>query len=136
MYNLRILRAISEGASEEAINEMTKLDKYNLYNSDEAKDLSAKLREAKAEDDEKKQQKLYKEALEMAHSLKKKASKIDNNDFLDWAVDLFVKPWWWFTADLIKTTSSKNRDGLTGMSRQQAMDHFDVMINQIKRKMK
>lgn len=136
MYNLRILRAISEGASEEAINEMTKLDKYNLYNSDEAKDLSAKLREAKAEDDEKKQQKLYKEALEMAHSLKKKASKIDNNDFLDWAVDLFVKPWWWFTADLIKTTSSKNRDGLTGMSRQQAMDHFDVMIDQIKRKMK
>lgn len=136
MYNLSILRAISEGASEEAINEMTKLDKYNLYNSDEAKDLSAKLREAKAEDDEKKQQKLYKEALEMAHSLKKKASKIDNNDFLDWAVDLFVKPWWWFTADLIKTTSSKNRDGLTGMSRQQAMDHFDVMIDQIKRKMK
>lgn len=136
MYNLSILRAISEGASEEAINEMTKLDKYNLYNSDEAKDLSAQLREAKAEDDEKKQQKLYKEALEMAHSLKKKASKIDNNDFLDWAVDLFVKPWWWFTADLIKTTSSKNRDGLTGMSRQQAMDHFDVMIDQIKRKMK
>lgn len=41
MYNLSILRAISEGASEEAINEMTKLDKYNLYNSDEAKDLSA-----------------------------------------------------------------------------------------------
>lgn len=71
----------------------------------------------------------------MAQSLKKKASKIDNNDFLDWAVDLFVKPWWWFTADLIITTSSKNKDGLTGMSRQQAMDHFDTMIDQIKRKM-
>ena len=136
MYNLNILRAISEGASEEAINEMTKRDKYNLYNSDEAKDLSAKLREAKAEDDEKKQQKLYKEALEMAQSLKKKASKIDDNDFLDWGVDLFVKPWWWFTADLIKNVSSRNRDGANSMSRQQAMDHFDTMIDQIKRKMK
>lgn len=133
MYNLTILRAISEGASEEAINEMTKMDKYKLYNSDEAKDLSAKLREARAEDDEKKQQKLYKEALEMAQALKKKAAKIDNNDFLDWAVDIAIKPWWWFIADLALAGSSKNNEGLTGLSRQQAMDHFDALIKQIKR---
>lgn len=135
--NLSNMRALSEGAitpyEYDQLNEATKLDKYKLYQED-AQKISALLKEARAEDDNKKAKAKYQEALKNAKELKAKANKIPNNDVLDWIFDLFVKPWWWFLADVINATSKG--DSITEMSRSQAVTHYDTLIKQIEKKIK
>lgn len=128
---LRQYRLLVEGAiSPEELNEVTKFTKYALYNSDEAKVLSKKLKEARAETDDKKRKQLYKSALTTAESLRKKAAAIPNNDFGDWAIDLCIKPLWWLIVDIVGT--SAKGESLSGMSRSQALSHFDAIIKNIK----
>jgi len=133
--NLNNLRALSEGAISEyefdQLKEITKLDKYKLYKED-AQKISSLLKEARAENDNKKAKAKYQEALKNAKDLKAKANKIPNNDVLDWIFDLFVKPWWWFLADVITTASKGNP--VMEMSRSQAVAHYDTLIKQIEKK--
>lgn len=94
-------RALVEGTITPAeLDETTKFQKYNLYNSNDAKKLSQTIRDAQGETDDKKAQALWKDALKQAKDLKAKASKIPPNDFGDWVIDLCLKPIWWFLGDV------------------------------------
>lgn len=131
MYSTKNFRMFLENTiSADELSEATKFQKYALYNSGDAKKLSELLREARSESDEKKAKVMYKEALTLAESLRKKAMAIPNNDFGDWAIDLAIKPIWWFLGDVVHTVVKG--DNLTGMSRSQAVSHFDTLIKQIK----
>lgn len=133
---LKSYRMLLEGAiAPYELNEVTKFQKYALYNSAEAKEVSKYIKEARRETDDKKKKALYKKALDTAESLRSKASKIPDNDFGDWAIDLCLKPLWWFIADIGIAVSNDGVDGIRGMSRGQAMRNFDVIIKQIKREM-
>lgn len=125
-------RALVEGTITPAeLDETTKFQKYNLYNSNDAKKLSQTIRDAQGETDDKKAQALWKDALKQAKDLKAKASKIPPNDFGDWVIDLCLKPIWWFLGDVF--ISSARGDSVLEMSRSQAMAHFDQIINNINR---
>ena len=90
---LKSYRMLLEGSiTPYELNEVTKFQKYALYNSTEAKDVSRYIKEARRETDDKKKKALYKKALDTAESLRSKASKIPDNDFGDWAIDLCLKP--------------------------------------------
>lgn len=133
---LKSYRMLLEGSiTPYELNEVTKFQKYALYNSTEAKDVSRYIKEARRETDDKKKKALYKKALDTAESLRSKASKIPDNDFGDWAIDLCLKPLWWFIVDIGIAASKDGVDGIRGMSRGQAMRNFDVIIKQIKREM-
>lgn len=133
---LKNYRMLLEGSiTPSELNEVTKFQKYALYNSTEAKDVSRYIKEARRETDDKKKKALYKKALDTAESLKSKASKIPDNDFGDWAIDLLLKPLWWFIVDIGIAASKDGVDGIRGMSRVQAMRNFDAIIKQIKREM-
>lgn len=131
MYSTKNFRLFLENAiSADELSEVTKFQKYALYGSSDAKKLSELLNQAQRERDEKKAQAIYKEALTLAESLRKKAMEIPANDFGDWAIDLLLKPTWWFIGDAIVTVGRGH--GLGEMSRSQAISHFDAMIRQIK----
>lgn len=136
-YNLTNLRLLAEGALTESqykdaeLNEVTKFDKYRLYNSNKAKELSSTLREAKSESDDKKAIALYKKALELVKELKKEANKIDNDDFGTWAINLLIKPWWWFIIDVAQAVT--HGDSITEMTRSQAIQHFEQIEKVINR---
>lgn len=110
------------------LNEFAKGDKYDLYKKD-AQEISRYLREAKNESDDKKSLALYKKALEGAKSLRKKAAAIPDEDLGDWLFNLCLKPWWWFVYDGVSAIGSG--EGITGMSRDQAVRHYDNLIKKI-----
>lgn len=133
---LKNYRMLLEGSiTPSELNEVTKFQKYALYNSTEAKDVSRYIKEARRETDDKKKKALYKKALDTAESLRSKANKIPDNDFGDWAIDLCLKPLWWFIADIGVVAIKDGVEGIRGMSRVQAMRNFDAVIKQIKREM-
>lgn len=133
---LKNYRMLLEGSiTPSELNEVTKFQKYALYNSTEAKDVSRYIKEARRETDDKKKKALYKKALDTAESLRSKANKIPDNDFGDWAIDLCLKPLWWFIADIGVAAIKDGVEGIRGMSRVQAMRNFDAVIKQIKREM-
>ena len=93
--------------------------------------MSQTIKDARSETNYKKAQALWKDALQQARELKTKASAIPPNDFGDWAIDLFLKPLWWFITDVVMSTA--RGDSMLEMSRSQAMAHFDQIIINIKR---
>lgn len=130
MNTISELRLIAEGAI--PLDEVTKFNKYGLYNSDLAKSVSAKYKEGKRlakQDDKKGAKAAFNKALADAKELKQKASKIPNNDFGDWFIDLCIKPLWWLIVDLAVTSSAGY--SVTEMSRSQAVSHFDAIIKSI-----
>lgn len=114
------------------VSESAKIEKYQLYQRD-AHMISVYLRDAKRESDPKKAKELYKKALENARTLRSYAARLDNDDFLDWAWDLFVKPWFWFVADV--AVAIVRGDSPMARNQSQAMAHYDALINQINKKM-
>ena len=120
--------ALAEGSM--SLNDATKLQKYELYKQD-AEKISNLLRKARKEKSDAKAKKLYQEALKNAKDLKSKANRIPDNDVTDWLFDLFIKPWWWFLSDVV--SASVKGDDITGLSRSQAVSHYDQLIKQIER---
>lgn len=131
-FNLSALRAYANGEiSEEELTEATKFQKYGLYNSGDAKELSSLLKEIRKMDDGKEKKAKVAQARKLLGNLKKAANKIPDNDFGDWAIDLLVKPIWWFILDVVMTSSKG--ESIKGMSRSQAISHFDDIEKQLDR---
>jgi len=130
--NIQYLREFAAGTiTKETLDEMAKLEKWNMYGED-SKEISSLLKKAEKESDTKKAKELYNQALENAEKLKKKAHELPNDDGLDWAFNLLIKPWWWFIADIV--SASMKGDSITAMSRSQAVSHYEALIRQIKSK--
>lgn len=125
------LRDFASGTiNEQTLVEMAKLDKYDLY-SEDSKKISSLLKEARKESDDKKKKAKYQEALTNAKKLRAAASKIPDDDFGDWAFNIFFKPWWWFLSDVISSVA--DNEGISGQSRSQALRHYDSLITKIQR---
>ena len=82
-------------------------------------------------DDGKEKKAKVAQARKLLGNLKKAANKIPDNDFGDWAIDLLVKPIWWFILDVVMTSSKG--ESIKGMSRSQAISHFDDIEKQLDR---
>lgn len=127
--NFDAMRAFSENAITEAeLNEMAKLEKYDLYQQD-ARQISDLLKQAKRESDPKKMKKLYQDALSNAKKLRAKAASIPDESVGDWMFNLLIKPWWWFLSDAFAAASKG--DSLSEMSKSQAVAHYDRLIKKI-----
>lgn len=127
---IRQLRLLAEGAiTIEEFNEGAKIEKWKLYGSDKAKDLSAKLKEIKKEDDPAERKALCKDARKLLNEIKSAINDIPDDDVGTWLFNLFFKPWWWFIADII--TNSVNGGSLSNMSRTQATAYFKAFEKQL-----
>lgn len=81
-----------------------------------------------------KAKKKYQEAISDLKSVRQQAAKIKDDDFVDFLINVGIKPWWWLLVDL--GVALGNGDKLTEMSRSQALRYLDQIITGVENKAK
>lgn len=135
MSEIKYIRLLSEATTESEIDESTKLIKYGIY-KDMQDDINKTMSEARKleKDDSKKAISLYKEAKSNIQKYVDRANKIPDNDFSDWIVDIFLKPWPWLVGDIMM--NSINNGKLTDMSKTQALQYIKSYKTAIDKRIK
>lgn len=133
MSTIRYLRSLLEGVDAEDVVDMlvTSPLESDLLVAKGSTILAKEIASAKAEKDPKEKKVKWKKALRDAKALRKKANEIPPDNMTDHAWRALTSPWWSSAMDY--GTALLKREKLKDMSKNDAIEKFDMMIAYIER---